>query len=69
VHISGYLGHSHVIKRTESVRKEKCVTDEWQFLEGYNVGGTIRKSKSVIEEEWKTSKTRRFLKLQRARYL
>jgi hypothetical protein len=40
-----------VIRRTESVRKEKCVADEWQFIEGYNVGGTIRKSKGGIEEE------------------
>jgi hypothetical protein len=40
-----------VIKRAELVRKEKCVADEWQFIEGYNVGGTIRKSKCVIEEE------------------
>jgi hypothetical protein len=36
-----------VIKRTESVSKEKCVADEWQFI-GYNVGSTIRNSKSVI---------------------
>jgi hypothetical protein len=27
------------------------VGDEWQLIEGYNVGGTIRNSKSVIEEE------------------
>jgi hypothetical protein len=40
-----------VIKRTESVRKEKCVADEWQLIEGYNVGGTMRKIESVIEEE------------------
>jgi hypothetical protein len=40
-----------VIKRTESVRKEKCVADEWQFIDGYNVGGTKRKRKNVIEEE------------------
>jgi hypothetical protein len=37
------------------------VTDEWQFIEGYSVGGTIRTSKSVIEEKGKTSKARRFL--------
>jgi hypothetical protein len=49
-----------LIKRTQSVRKEKCVADEWQFIEGYNVGGTIRTSKSVIEEEEETSKARRF---------
>jgi hypothetical protein len=42
------------------VRKEKCVTDEWQFIEGYNVGDAIRKSKSMIEEEGETSKARRF---------
>jgi hypothetical protein len=40
-----------VIKRTESVRKVKCVADEWQLIEGYNVGGTIRKSNSAREEE------------------
>jgi hypothetical protein len=45
VFISGHLGHSHVIKKTESVRKEKCVAHEWRLIDGYNVGGTIRKSK------------------------
>jgi hypothetical protein len=36
------------------------VTVVWQLIEGYSMGGTIRKRKSVIEEEGKFSKAREF---------